>query len=77
MARITLHITKDDINTKPIGLHFDVEVSPFLTLNFTRQAIEELYSDMVAITKQLQDERSDTGPISEAKEFGQSQVQST
>jgi hypothetical protein len=46
---IVLLITKEDISTHQMGLHYQIKTQNGIELNFTKEAIEELYEDMRAI----------------------------
>jgi hypothetical protein len=46
---IIICITKADVHTQPIGLNYQISLPGNLFINFTKEAIEELYNDMVAI----------------------------
>ena len=42
MARLLIHLEKDDISTYRLGLNIMVKCKENIDLNFTKEAIEEL-----------------------------------
>ena len=45
MARLLIHLEKDDISTYRLGLNIMVKCKENIDLNFTKEAIEELIND--------------------------------
>lgn len=44
-------LDKDDINTEPIGLHFNIVTKEGLKINFTPEALVELHKDITEYLK--------------------------
>jgi hypothetical protein len=42
-------LTKDDIKTSKLGFNYRVQVNESLELNFTKEALDELFNDVKAI----------------------------
>lgn len=53
--KVIICLTKEDIQTEPCGLHFTVKSPSGFELNFTGEAIEELYADYIKITERKQE----------------------
>lgn len=49
---ICLLITKEDIETTKIGLHYQIKTKEGVTINFTPDALDELIADYEALKKE-------------------------
>lgn len=56
--QFTVHLTKEDIVTSKIGLHYQITPEGIpIVINFTPEAIAELVNDYNAIRKEEKEER--------------------
>jgi hypothetical protein len=42
-------VTKEDINTHKVGNNYSIATQSGININFTKEAIEELYNDMLGL----------------------------
>lgn len=57
MALHTVHLEKEDINVHKIGLNIEIICEDGYTINFTREALDELVNDYQDIKEKEEKEK--------------------